>query len=77
MIGWMPAAGQLLGEFERPEQIVGVGERERRLAVGLGEFGQAADRQRPFQQRIGRVDVEMNESGVGSHSGPVVGRSVR
>ena len=40
----------LLGEFERPEHVVGVGERERGLAVGLGELGQPRNRQRAFQQ---------------------------
>ena len=38
MIGWMPRAGKLVGEFERAEHVVGVGQRERRLAVGLGKL---------------------------------------
>ena len=44
-IGWMPPR-QLFGEFQRPEHVVGVGKRERRLLVGLGQFGKARDRQR-------------------------------
>ena len=31
-------AGELLREFERTEHVVGVGQRQRRLVVGLGEF---------------------------------------
>ena len=59
------AARELVGEFERPEHVVGVGQRERRLAVGLRELREARDRQRAFEQRIGRVHVQMHEAGVG------------
>ena len=38
------ALGELLREFERAEQVVGVGDRERRHGVGLGELGQRLDR---------------------------------
>ncbi len=65
MIGWMPGARHLVGEFERTEHVVGVGERQRRLPVSLGELGQPRDRQRALQQGIGRVHVEVDESGVG------------
>ena len=37
-------ARELLGEFQRAEQVVGVGQRQRRLLVGLGELGELADR---------------------------------
>ena len=53
----------LVGEFERPEHVVGVGERERGLPVGLGELGKPRDGQRAFEQRIGRVHVQMHETG--------------
>ena len=33
-------AGHLVGEFQRPEHVVGVGQRQRRLAVGLGQFAE-------------------------------------
>ena len=33
-------ARHLVGEFQRPEHVVGVGQRQRRLAVGLGEFAE-------------------------------------
>ena len=59
------AAGKLVGEFERAEHVVGVGQREGRLAVGLRELREARDRQRAFEQRIGRVHVQMHEAGVG------------
>ena len=58
-------ARELVGEFERPEHVVGVGERERGLAVGFGQLRQLADRQRAFQQRIGRMHVQVHEAGVG------------
>ena len=52
---------ELLGEFERAEHVVGVGERERRLMVGFGELGKPRDGERAFQQRIGRVHVQVHE----------------
>ncbi len=53
--------GELLGEFERTEQIVGVGDSQRGHRVGFGKFGQGFDRQRPLAQRIGAVDVQMHK----------------
>ena len=65
-------AGQLFGEFQRAEHVVGVGERQRRLLVGLGEIGQARQRNRAFQQRIVRVHVQVHEIEIG-HSCSKVG----
>ena len=59
-IGWMPIAGELFGEFQRPEHVVGVGQRQRRLVVGLGEFGELADRSarlRAANRRNARADA--------------------
>ena len=67
-IGWMPHAGHLFGEFQRAEHVVGVGQRQRRLPVLLGELRQPRNRQRAFEQRIGRMDVQMHEAGIGGHS---------
>ncbi len=61
-------ARHLVGEFERAEHVVAVGEGQRRLMVGLGELGELGDRQRPLEQRVGRMHVEMNKSG---HCSPV------
>ena len=61
-------ARHLVGEFERPEHVVGVGERQRRLMVGFGELGELGDRQRPLEQRVGRMHVEMDKS---DHCSPV------
>ncbi len=58
-------AGQLLGEFQRPEHVVGVGERERGLLVGFGELGQPRKGNRAFQQRIVRVYVQVHEIEIG------------
>ena len=59
----MPAARHFLGKFQRAEHVVGVGQRQRRLPVLLCELGQARDRQRALKQRIGRMDVQMHETG--------------
>ena len=53
--------GQALGEFERAEQIVGVGQRKRRHALLGGERHEMRNGQRPFEQRIGRVHPKMHE----------------
>ena len=42
-------ACDLVGELERTEHVVGVGQRQRGLAVGLSEFGELGDRQRAFE----------------------------
>ena len=70
--------GHLVGEFQRAEHVVGVGQRQRRLLVGLGELGELADRQRAFQQRIGGMHVQMHEAGIGRRVGRqgVLGDSV-
>ena len=60
-IGWMPEPGQLLGEFEGAEEVVGVGQGQRRLPVGRRELGEVGDLQRAFEQRIGGVHVQMHE----------------
>ena len=57
-----PAFGELLREFERAEQVVGVGDRESRHGVGLGELGQRLDGERALAQRIGAVHVQMHEA---------------
>ncbi len=54
--------GRLLREFERPEQVVGVGERQGRLPVGDRGLDQGADLQGAFEQGIGRVDMEVDEA---------------
>ena len=57
-------ARHLLGEFQRTEHVVGVGQRQRRLAVLFGKLGEARDGQRAFEQRIGGMDVQMHEAGI-------------
>ncbi len=51
--GLDPRAGDGLGEFEGAEQIVGIGDRERRHAVLGGERHEPRNGQRAFEQRIG------------------------
>ena len=56
------AFGELLRKFERAEEVVGVGDRQRRHSVSLGELGQHLDGQRALAQRIGAVHVKMHEA---------------
>ena len=58
-------ARHLVGEFQRTEHVVGVGQRQCRLAVCLGEFAELRDLDRALQQRIGGMDMKMDESGIG------------
>ena len=60
-------ARHFFGEFQRAEHVVGVGQRQRRLAVFFGELRQPRDGQRALKQRIGRMNVQMHEAGVGRH----------
>src|SRR6185437_6273468 len=55
----------LVGEFQGSEHVVGVGQRQGGLAVGLGQLAELGDLDRSLQQRISGMDVEMDESGVG------------
>ncbi len=52
---------RLFGEFQRTEEIRRVGDGERRHGVGGGKGNEGVDRQRAFQQRIGRMTIEVNE----------------
>src|SRR5262249_2069451 len=60
-------ACQFLRKFERPEHVVGIGERECRLAVVFGKLSQPRNLQRAFEQRIGRMNVQMHEAGFSGH----------
>ena len=57
-----PGLRQLLRKLQRAEQVVGVGDRQRRHRIGFGELGQRLDRQRPLAQRKGAVDAQMDET---------------
>ncbi len=52
---------ELVGKFQRPEQIVGVGERDGRKAELGRAFCQCTDRQGAFEQRISRMHLEVHE----------------
>jgi hypothetical protein len=52
----------LLGKLERTEHVVSVGERQSRLSIGLCQLREPRDGHRALQQRIGGVDVQMNET---------------
>ncbi len=55
-------ARHLLGEFERGEEIAGVRERERRLPVGFRKLSELRNFQRALEQRIGRMNMEVDEA---------------
>ena len=63
--GLNPHGSHFFGEFQRSEHVVAVGERERRLAIGFGQLRELGDRHRAFEQRIGRVHMQMHEAGAG------------
>ena len=54
--------GELFRELEGAEEIVGVRDRQRRHAVGLGELGQGLDRERALTQREGAMHMQMHEA---------------
>ena len=55
-------ARQLVGKFQRAEQIVGVGNGQRRLLITFRQLGEFADRQRALEQRVGRMHFQMHEA---------------
>ena len=55
------ALRRLLGKFERPKQIVGVGHRDRWCAVGDRMVDDPGERQGAFEQRIGGVHAQVDE----------------
>ena len=62
--GLYARAGELVGELQRAEEIVGVGEAERRKPVGGRQLGQPGYGDGPFQQRIGRMHLEVDKGGL-------------
>ena len=53
---------RLLGEFQRAEQITGIGDADGRHAVRGGEADDLLQRQRAFEQRVGRMDPQMDKT---------------
>ena len=62
-------AGKLFGKFQRTEHVVGVGQSQRRLAVFLRKLSEPRNGHRAFEQRIGRMHVQMHKAGHGSRFG--------
>ncbi len=54
---------QFLGEFERPEQVARVGQSDSRHPVLLSEARNLPDGKRAFEQRVGRMHLEVHEPG--------------
>ena len=70
-------AGELVGEFEGAEEVVRVGERKGRKAELGRALGERADRQRAFEQRIGRMHLEVHERGRAGGGGNRLGHARR
>ncbi|MGY4469495.1 hypothetical protein ACVWWK_005204 [Bradyrhizobium sp. LB9.1b] len=56
-------ARHLVGELQRTEHVVGIGQRQGRLMVFLRKLGELGDLDRALEQRIGRVNVKVDKSG--------------
>ena len=52
---------QLVGEFERTEQVVGVGQPYRGKALRHRQLGELRDGDGAFQERVGRMHLEVHE----------------
>ena len=48
-------------KLQRTKHVVGVGQRERRLPIRFRKLGQPRDRERAFEQGIGRVHMQVHE----------------
>ena len=55
------------GKFERTEQVVAIGQRDGRHAIGLAGLSHFGDADRPLKQRIGRADAQMHKGCVRRH----------
>ncbi len=58
-----PGLGGGLRELQRGEEVAGVGQRHGGLAGGPGEFRQRLDLDRALEERVGRVDAQVDELG--------------
>ena len=58
-----PGLGGFFREFERAEEVVGVGDGQRRHRVGGREGDQLGDAHRAFAQGVGGVRVQVDEAG--------------
>ena len=61
-IGWMPTPESFSENSSAPKRLFGIGQGERGLTIGLGEFRELRDGQRAFQQRIGRMHMQVDEA---------------
>ena len=69
--------GQLVGELERAEEVVGVGEADRGKALRRRQLGEPGDGDGAFQQRVGRVHLEMHEGRPGCRPGRAAAGALR
>ena len=63
-----PFRGRRHGELQRAEEVVGIGHRDGGHGLADAKLHEIRDLDRPFGQRIGRMDPEMDEIGVGHGS---------
>ena len=55
------ALGGILGKFQRAEEVVAVGDGDRRHRLALGERDDLVDLVRPLGERVGGTNLEMDE----------------
>ena len=77
-IGWMPASASLSENSSAPKRLlVSVSPSAGKL-VRRGELGELGDRQRAFEQRIGRMHLEVHElRGAGGRASAADGERTR
>ena len=61
MIGWMPFSTIFSANSSAPKRLPVSAMPSAGMPVGGGKLGELLDRQRPFEQRIGRVHAQVNE----------------
>ena len=62
MIGFTPAAAGRAVELDHAEQVRGVGQRQRRHAVGRGALDGLVDAHDPVAHRVLAVQPQVNET---------------
>ena len=63
--------GKLIGKFQGAEQIVRIGDRQRRHRVRRRKLGERRHVHAPFAQRIGAVNMKMHEAGTPGNRGGI------
>ena len=63
--------GELIGKLQGAEEIVRIGDRQRRHRIRGRKLGELGDVHAPFAQRIGAVNMKMHEAGTPGNRGGI------